>query len=332
MCRTGMLSQGIEFLDNRPLKEAFAKAQAEGKMVFVDCYTSWCGPCKMLARDVFPQQEVGDFFNPRFVSVKLDMEKGEGPEMAKRWDVRVYPTLTFLDSNGEVLFQTFGARDARQLVDTVAYLLDNHRPSEVALRYKSGDRSAQLVAQYIAELQRQHKRNTAEAVACEFAASHREQLLTDTIAQRILIENVHNPYNEGFLYAYDHRNKLSPEVNEALEYTWRLFTKSFYITGKGGSLGLDEQGMNGYYEFMRQKGVDNAADYFYSYKLPASFLIKDKCMILECLEGCRNVKRVAKGQIDMAFKALDQLELTDDERRQAEDLRAFYSSPDFIKK
>lgn len=326
LCRNVMQSQGIVFMDNLPVAEVLAKADAEGKMVFVDCYTSWCVPCKKLANDVFPQKEVGDFFNPRFVSLKLDMEKGEGPEMAKKWDVNVYPTLMFLDAKGEVLFQTVGARDGRQLVDTVAFLLENHRPTEIALRYKNGDRSAEVVAEYIAELRQQRKRNTVEAVADEFVANHREELLSDTLAQRILVDNVSDPFNEGFLYAYGNRGQLPAEMNEAMEYVWKLHTKSFYLTGENGGLGLDEDGMNTYHEFMKQNGVEQADEYYYSYKLPASFLMKDKRMILECLEGCRNLARIARGQIDMAFKALDELELTDVERLKADTLRQYYSS------
>lgn len=327
LCTNFMQAQGIEFVDNITVAEALSKARAEGKLVFVDCYTSWCRPCKQLAKEVFPQKEAGDFFNPRFVSLKLDMEKGEGPMMAKKWDISAYPTLTFLDTKGEVLFQTVGYRGASELVDTVAYLLKNYRPSELAQRYKAGERSVQLVADYIAELKQQHKRNTIEAVASEFVSGNRELLLTDTIAQRILIENVHNPYNKGFLFAYENRGHLTPEVNEAMEYAWKSHTKNFYTKDENGAFGLDEGGMNDYYDFMKQKGVERARYYLYSYKLPASFLMKNKRMILECLEGCRDLQGIPPGQIDMALKALDELELKETERQQYENLKRYYYQP-----
>ena len=56
-------------------KEAIETAKREGKLVFVDFYTDWCGPCKVMARDVFPQKQVGDFFNAKFVCLKLNAEK-----------------------------------------------------------------------------------------------------------------------------------------------------------------------------------------------------------------------------------------------------------------
>ena len=47
-----LFSQGVDF-KQITLKEALEQAKAQGKMVFVDCYTTWCGPCKMMAQEVF---------------------------------------------------------------------------------------------------------------------------------------------------------------------------------------------------------------------------------------------------------------------------------------
>ena len=79
--------------------EGLEAAKAENKLLFVDFYTEWCGPCKMMARDVFPQKEVGDFMNAHFVCLKIDAEKGEGVELAKRHNVRAYPTFILIDAN-----------------------------------------------------------------------------------------------------------------------------------------------------------------------------------------------------------------------------------------
>ena len=67
-------AQGIVF-SNVSFEEALEKAQQEGKQIFVDVYTSWCGPCKMMAKNVFTQQEVGEYYNEHFVCLKLDAEK-----------------------------------------------------------------------------------------------------------------------------------------------------------------------------------------------------------------------------------------------------------------
>ena len=89
-----LFSQGVDF-KSVSLKEALEQAKTQGKMVFVDCYTTWCGPCKYMTSNVFPQEAVGDYFNPNFVCLKIDMEKGEGPELVKRYGIRAFPTFPY---------------------------------------------------------------------------------------------------------------------------------------------------------------------------------------------------------------------------------------------
>lgn len=79
---TAFCQGGVNF-EHITFDEALAKAKAENKLVFMDCYTSWCGPCKYMSETIFPQEKAGEFFNPKFVCVKFDMEKGEGPELGK---------------------------------------------------------------------------------------------------------------------------------------------------------------------------------------------------------------------------------------------------------
>lgn len=90
---------------------ALAKAKVEKKKVFIDCYTSWCGPCKMLATKVFPDPKVGDFMNNEFINIKFDMEKGEGIDLCKKFKVNAFPTLLILDSNGSEINRLVGASE-----------------------------------------------------------------------------------------------------------------------------------------------------------------------------------------------------------------------------
>ena len=70
-----MFAQGIAFEpEGTLLPQAAAKAKKENKLVFVDCYTQWCGPCKKMARDIFPDAKVGEYMNAKFVNLKIDME------------------------------------------------------------------------------------------------------------------------------------------------------------------------------------------------------------------------------------------------------------------
>lgn len=96
--------QGVQFQE-LTFQEALDKAKAENKLVFVDCYTSWCGPCKYMLNNVFVLPEVGTFFNDHFVNVKYDMEKGEGRYLGGRFRVRSYPTFLLIRPDGTVQHQ-----------------------------------------------------------------------------------------------------------------------------------------------------------------------------------------------------------------------------------
>ncbi|MCS3870718.1 thiol:disulfide interchange protein [Chryseobacterium ginsenosidimutans] len=99
-------AQGIKFEDTN-FKAVLAKAKKENKLVFIDAYASWCGPCKLMVKNVFPQKPVGDYYNAHFVNAKIDMEKGEGVDLAKKYNVKAFPTYLFVDGNGEVVHRNF---------------------------------------------------------------------------------------------------------------------------------------------------------------------------------------------------------------------------------
>lgn len=140
--------EGVVF---QPLSfaEAMQKAAQEKKLIFIDFYTEWCGPCKQMSREVFPQGKVGDWFNPRFVCLKVDAEKGEGKELAQKYRVRAYPTFVVLKADGTEVYTTSGARPADEFVEKIRKGIDpKWSPEGLTRRYKKGERDPELVKDY----------------------------------------------------------------------------------------------------------------------------------------------------------------------------------------
>ena len=75
---------GIRF-EPRGWKEALEKAAQEKKLIFIDFYTEWCGPCLTMAEEVFPRMEIGNFYNTHFINLKIDAEKGEGKTLREKY-------------------------------------------------------------------------------------------------------------------------------------------------------------------------------------------------------------------------------------------------------
>jgi len=105
----------ISFYD-LSVKEAVALAKKENKLVFIDAYTTWCGPCKRMSKYTFTDKDVATFFNDNFINLKIDMEKGEGAKIERKFDVRNYPTLLFLDGDGELVKKYIGYHTADQFL------------------------------------------------------------------------------------------------------------------------------------------------------------------------------------------------------------------------
>ncbi|WP_142723159.1 thioredoxin fold domain-containing protein [Chryseobacterium sp. ON_d1] len=99
--------ESIQFQE-LPFKDIIAKAKKEKKLVFIDAYASWCGPCKMMEKNVFTQKSVSDYYNTNFINARFDMEKGEGRDIASKFGVRSYPTYLFLNGEGELVSRNTG--------------------------------------------------------------------------------------------------------------------------------------------------------------------------------------------------------------------------------
>lgn len=107
---------GIKFVAEN-WAAAKAEAKKQNKLIFLDAYTTWCGPCKMLKRNTFPDKAAGDFFNKNFINVALDMEKGDGLAVAALYNVNAYPTLIITDADGNLVTYAKGYIDAKQLIE-----------------------------------------------------------------------------------------------------------------------------------------------------------------------------------------------------------------------
>jgi thiol-disulfide isomerase/thioredoxin len=147
-------AQCIEFFHGT-WEEALVKAETEGKLIFVDAYTTWCGPCKKMSANVFPKAEVGDVFNANFINVKLDMEKEESVTFRQNHRVRAYPTLFWINGKNEAVHTSVGGKQVAQLIGVAeeAIAKQDDLPALTA-EWEAGDRDPKLAFTYIRALVR----------------------------------------------------------------------------------------------------------------------------------------------------------------------------------
>jgi len=202
-------NRSISF-DSTSLESSIEKAKSDNRLIFVDCYTSWCGPCKEMSKHVFTQDSVADFFNAHFVNLKLDMEKGEGPAVKNEFHVEAYPTYLLLNSNRKLIYRFVGGMPADTFLARTKKGMDTlNRVAILNERYNSGERSKDLLQEYIKIKIEGMELTVGEQVAAAYfdMLTPKEKLLPENWflfgenRYSLYLSNVHS---RTFMYLADH--------------------------------------------------------------------------------------------------------------------------------
>jgi thiol:disulfide interchange protein len=99
----------VNFINSDDVDAALKRAQKEKKVLFIDFYTSWCTPCKLMEQSVFKDVLVADYMNENCISIRVNAEKGNGPNMKIAYAVDAYPTMLFYSPNGDEVARKEGS-------------------------------------------------------------------------------------------------------------------------------------------------------------------------------------------------------------------------------
>jgi len=129
-------TKGISFEHNLSWQEVLQKAKKENKYVFVDCYATWCGPCKWMDRNIYPIDSVGTFMNDRFISVRMQMDtnKQDNDEIrqwyataravGEEYHFRGYPSYLFFSPDGQAVHKGAGEKGIEDFLSMAKAALD----------------------------------------------------------------------------------------------------------------------------------------------------------------------------------------------------------------
>ena len=177
-------ADGIEFFHGT-WEEALAEAEKQQKVIFVDAYAAWCGPCKRMAKNVFPLKDVGDFYNKNFINVKLDYEKKEADAFRKKYTVSAFPTLYWIDFDGSIVHVTVGGQQPESLISNGKVAMSKiDRTGNYEELYEKGKRDPALVHDYVKALNQSNKPSLK--IANDFLQNQED--LTEETNLRIIYE------------------------------------------------------------------------------------------------------------------------------------------------
>jgi thiol-disulfide isomerase/thioredoxin len=160
---TKTFSQGIQFKQGE-WQSVLMQAKSQNRLIFVDVYTDWCGPCKEMDKKTFTDATVGDKFNAKFVNYKVNADKGFGVTIAKRYNVTSYPTVLFIDPSENLIHKQQGYLRVPDLLKEADMVIANQsdvKPIYVLDKlYNEGRRDSEFLYEYLAKRARFNQNNT----------------------------------------------------------------------------------------------------------------------------------------------------------------------------
>ncbi|UKK53769.1 thioredoxin family protein [Prevotella sp. E2-28] len=272
-----MSAQGVAFEpEGTTLEQASAKAKAENKLIFLDAYTQWCGPCKMMSRTVFPQEIVGNALNPRFISIKIDMESAYGAPLAKKLQITAYPTFVIFNADAQEIGRFLGGSSAEEFIKRVEEKSKDNSSSSLQQRWQNGDRDPKFLKDYLATLTASYKQDEANEVAEAILAGKSETFAADSTLRNIFMMNISNPFSEAFLYTARNPQALSAQIGErAVEMKIRNVLGSYQrqiINEHDGTATLNQEKFDAFVSLLKNL---NRADSEH-YRLTALITLAEK--------------------------------------------------------
>lgn len=266
MAALTMMAQMTFEPEGTTLEQASAKAKAENKLIFLDCFTTWCGPCKMMARDVFTQPKVGDFMNPRFVNIKIDMESAYGAPLAKKLQVTAFPTFIIFNADAQEIARFLGSSPADEFIQTVGEKSKDTGSSDLQKRWEQGDRDPQFLLQYLQTLTAAYKADDANLVAEALLEGKEATFAADSTLRVVFMRNITNPFAKSFVHTAKHPEALTEAigqmpVNMKIQNVLANFQRQLISEQEDGTVKFDQARFDQFQALLKELKIPSAEHY-----------------------------------------------------------------------
>ncbi len=217
--------QGTYFEHGLSWSEVKEKAKSENKYLFVDCFTTWCGPCKHMTNTIFPQEEVGKFFNTNFVNVKVQMDetdqdneevkswRADAKAIAEEYSVRAYPTFLVFSPDGEIVHRLVGGGEAAQFIARAKEALQPETQYYTQLRkYDAGERSPEFLKNMALSAQSAYDMENASKMAEAYLETQTDLYTEGNL--EFLAKTTRSSKDKGFDIFLNNSDKVNAVLGE----------------------------------------------------------------------------------------------------------------------
>jgi thioredoxin-related protein len=218
--------KGIKFETALSWAQLKEKAKKENKYIFLDAFTTWCGPCKMMSKEIFPQDSVGQFFNKNFinVAVQFDVTKKDNQEvknwykdasaLEKKYKIQSYPTYLFFNPQGQLVHSLFGAsQTAAEFITKSRVALDpKTQYSSLKKQYEAGNKDPDFLKSMFTSAISNHDRKLVPEIASQYFASQKDLLSPDNL--RLLAIATSKISDPGFAIFRNHADRADAVIDK----------------------------------------------------------------------------------------------------------------------
>lgn len=189
-----LAQQGTKFEHGVSWKDIRAKAKIENKYIFMDAFTTWCGPCKYMSSTIFPMEKVGDFLNDKYVSVQVQLDTtkddnedvkawyADGHEIMNRYKIQAFPTYLIFSPEGKIVHRFMGASEADEFLTKAADALDPSKQYYVLLeQYKAGKKEPFFLRQLAVSAFTAYDPKNMSLVSKEYLATQKDLLSKENL-------------------------------------------------------------------------------------------------------------------------------------------------------
>lgn len=220
LCSFSQNNMGILFEEKLTWEQVISKAQKENKYIFVDLYTTWCGPCKELDKGAFASEKAGDYFSKNLISYKLQMDKtkidsenikslyASADFFANTYTINMYPTLMLFNTKGEYVHRIAGGGNTtdEQLIEQIKMGLNTETQSfTMKKRYENGERTAEFLRIYANYLVLAAIDNKLALTVCSDYLKTQANWTTDE-NKLFMYYSAWKPKSEAFNYVKTHKS------------------------------------------------------------------------------------------------------------------------------
>ena len=176
--------KGIRFENNLSWKQIQAKAKAENKYIFVDCFTTWCRPCLTMEKYIYPLSKVGDCYNDKFISIKVQIDTSKRDnEDVKKWyadalyikdqyQVNAFPTFLFFSPEGNLVHREAGGKDADLFISIASDALNPKKQYyRLLAEYQEGRRDTSVLKQLAYSARAFNNKVLAQQIATDYIST-----------------------------------------------------------------------------------------------------------------------------------------------------------------